>query len=84
MSKHGITFDELRELLVDLGFCQSSQEPNRTRFEHPTTGTVLLFRAHESKEIVNDRDMVVVRRQLVDNGLIEASAFDRFMQRASA
>jgi hypothetical protein len=84
MRRNGITFDELRDLLLELGFSQSSQEPNRARFEHPGTGTVLLFRTHHAEETVNDREMVVVRRQLVDNGLIEAPAFDRFLQRASA
>jgi hypothetical protein len=84
MRKNGITFSELRELLLELGFCELPQAPNRIRFEHPMTGTVLLFRAHESKDRMTEREMLVVRRQLVDNGLIEGSAFDRFLQRASA
>lgn len=83
MRKNGITFGELRELLCELGFSEASQ-PNRLRFEHPGTGTVLLFRAYALNETVNDREMVVVRRQLVDNGLIEAPVFDRFLASASA
>ncbi len=42
---------------------------------HPVTDTVLLFRPHRPDETVGERDMLVVRRQLVDNGLIEASGF---------
>jgi hypothetical protein len=84
MRKNGITFEELRELLLDLGFSESSQPPNRIRFEHPATGTVLLFRAFDSNETVNDPEIVVVRRQLLDNGLIEAPVFERFLERASA
>jgi hypothetical protein len=84
MRKNGINFGELRELLREVGFSESSQQPNRIRFEHPATGTVLLFRAYDSEESVNHREMVVVRRQLVDNGLIEGAAFDRFLERASA
>ena len=84
MRKNGITFEELRELLLELGFSESSPQPYRIRFEHRATETVLLFRAYNSDETVNDRELVVVRRQLVDNGLIEAPAFDRFLAKASA
>lgn len=83
MRKSGIGFAELRELLLALGFCEMA-EKTRLRFTHPTVGTVLLFRPHAPKEIVSARDMLVVRRQLVDNGLIESSAFDEFLQQASA
>lgn len=82
--KNGITFGELRELLLEVGFSESPQEPNRLQFEHPVTGTILLFRPHDCDEAVSRRDMVVVRRQLVDNGLIDGAAFDRFLERASA
>jgi hypothetical protein len=83
MRKQGIVFDELREFLLELGFCETA-EKTRLRFTHPAVGTVLLFRPHAPKELVSDRDMLVVRRQLVDNGLIESSAFDQFLQKASA
>jgi hypothetical protein len=84
MRRSGIAFGELRDLLLELGFSESPQEQDRLRFEHPVTGTVLLFRAYGSGETVSQRDMVVVRRQLVDNGLIDEPAFDRFLERASA
>jgi hypothetical protein len=83
MKKNGITFHELREFLVELGFSETP-EKTRIRFAHPTTGTVLLFRPFGRKEIVPARDMLVVRRQLVDNGLIEDANFDRFLHQASA
>jgi len=51
---------------------------------HPATGTILLFRRYGPKEVVSDRDMLVVRRQLVDNGLIEPSTLDRFLEKATA
>jgi hypothetical protein len=84
MSKNGITFEELRELLLELGFSECLPPPQRIRFEHPATGTVLLFPAYDSHQTVSDREMAVIRRQLVDNGLIEAPAFERFLERASA
>jgi hypothetical protein len=84
MRKNRVTFAELRELLLELGFAESIPHANRLRFEYPATGTVLLFPAHDGSDPVGDRDLVVIRRQLVDNGLIEARALDRFLERASA
>jgi hypothetical protein len=80
MKKTNVTFEELRQLLLDLGFDVLED----TRYEHPVTKTVLLFRPHAPKEHVTDRDMLVVRRQLVDNGLIQSSAFDRFLHEVTA
>src|SRR5215471_17514517 len=74
---NGITLGELRELLLEVGFSESRHERDRLRFEHPVTGTILLFRPYDSDEAVSHRDMAVVRRQLVDNGLMEGAAFDR-------
>ncbi len=83
MEKTDITFDELRDLLLELGF-SGTLEKTRWRFEHSAIGTVLLFRRYGKKERVSARDMLVVRRQLVDNGFLNESAFDRFLQKASA
>jgi hypothetical protein len=84
MSKKQPTFEELRDLLLRLGFREAPPEPDRLRFMHPTTGTILLFRPQQPGQTVTDREMVVVRRQLVDNGLIDAGAFDRFAEKVSA
>jgi hypothetical protein len=79
-----VTFDELRALLLHLGFAESQPQKDRCQFAHPVTGTVLLFRPHRAGEAVSERDMLVVRRQLVDNGLIEAPAFEHFLRQATA
>lgn len=83
MKKNGITYHELRELLIDLGFTET-MEKTRSRFIYAPTGTFLLFRFYGPKEVVSDRDLFVVRRQLVDNGLIEEAALDQFFQKVSA
>jgi hypothetical protein len=83
MMNHDLTFAELREFLVALG-CSESVTPSRITFAYPRIGTFLLFRPYGPEECVSDRDMIVVRRQLVDNGLIDATAFDRFLQKVSA
>ncbi len=79
-----VTFDELRELLVELGFGEGSPRPDRVTFRHAGTDIVLLFRPHQAQELVSQRDLLVVRRQLVDNGLIDSAGFDRFLHRMSA
>ena len=84
MKKNSLQFNELRELLLELGFAEADEEKKSVRFVHPATETFLLFHVYGPKEIVNDRDMLVVRRQLVENGLIEASALDGLLQKASA
>ncbi len=84
MKKPSVTFGELQALLLDLGFTEARQQNDRCRFEHPVTGTVLLFRPHRSDETLGERDMLVVRRQLIDNGLIEVSAFEHFLQQETA
>ena len=83
MRKNGITFAELRELLLSVGFSERV-EPTRRTFTYPSSATFLLFRPYSPKDRVSDRDMLVVRRQLLDNGLIESSALDRFLEKASA
>ena len=53
MKKNGIAFDELRDLLLKLGFSETL-ERSRMRFDYPTTGTFLLFRLYGPKEIVSE------------------------------
>ena len=86
MKKSGGTFAELRELLCELGFVETSvTTATKTviRFEH-ACGTILLFRAYRPNKDVYARDTLVVRRQLIDNGLIEESSFDLFLHKATA
>ena len=83
MSDDGVTFDELSELMLRLG-CSKAKDEKRTSFAHPALGTFLFLRAYGPKETVAERDMVVVRRQLLDNGLIDSTAFDRFLHKATA
>jgi hypothetical protein len=83
MKKKGLTFAELRSFLIDLGFSEIV-EPKRIAFTNPTTEMFFLFRIYRPKEMVHPRDILLFRRQLVDNGLIEESDLDRFLQKASA
>lgn len=82
MKLSDITFHELSEFLFELGFHEVPDEVGH-RFQHPA-GTVLLFRPYKGKEKVAARDIQVLRPQLVYDGLIEPTNFDRFLQKATA
>ena len=77
-----VTFDELRDVLAEIGF-RETQEKTRKRFEHPL-GPVLLYRLYKDKEKISARDMLVTRGQLDDQGLIDAAEFDRRTQKTPA
>ena len=84
MRKNGVTYGELRQFLLKLGFAESTAQANQIRFEYSAAGPILLFPAHDGTETVTTRDLVVIRRQLLDNGLVEPPAFERFLARTSA
>ena len=75
MKSSEVSFAELRALLLDLGF-QETVEKTRLVFEHPVGGT-LLFRRYKGTDRISLGDMLVVRGQLEDNGVIEAGALAR-------
>ncbi|MFO0968446.1 MAG: hypothetical protein U0793_23060 [Gemmataceae bacterium] len=82
MKSSEVSFAELRALLLDLGF-QETVEKTRLVFEHPVGGT-LLFRRYKGTDRISLGDMLVVRGQLEDNGVIEAGALARFFQKTPA
>jgi hypothetical protein len=83
MKTSDVSFDELRELLLELGFREIPQTKPRFKFEHPVGGT-FLFPRYKPGEKVSLGDMLVVRGQLDYNGLIDASAFDRSLHKTPA
>lgn len=78
-----ITFNELRQLLTRLDFSEVTQRTH-VRFEHDASGAVVILRPYRSTEIVTPIHLAVVRRTLVEKGLIEAESFERFLQKAPA
>jgi hypothetical protein len=83
MKKADITFDELREFLKDLGFREIPDDKPRMRFDHPS-GSVLLYRPYRANERVNARDILATGIQLVEQGLVNSSDFERFQQKTPA
>ena len=83
MKRSDVTFHEFREFLLELGFREIPQEKPRFKLEHPS-GSILLFRLYKDREKVTARDVLIVRRQLEEQGVIESSAFDRLLQKTPA
>ena len=82
MKNSDVAFAELRGLLSDLGF-QETVDKEGLSFDHPIGGR-LLFRRYRDKDKVSLGDMLVVRVQLENRGVIDAAALDRFVHKAPA
>src|SRR5947209_1143012 len=82
MKRSDVSFAELRELLLELGF-HETVEKARLVFTHPVGGT-LLFRRYRSNERVTLGDMLVVREQLEYNGVLDSAELDRLLHKTPA
>jgi hypothetical protein len=83
MKTSSVTFDELRRLLLDLRFVETSGD-DFWRFEHPETETVFLFRHYALSEKVAMHDIASTRMHLDWRGLLSASAFDDSLAKTPA
>lgn len=83
IAKSAVTFAELRQLLVGLGFTVSKRG-KFWFFEHPATGTVLPYRPYRTRERVTLRDLSSTRFQLDWQGVLAPEAFDERLKKATA
>jgi hypothetical protein len=75
MKNSRVAFSKLRGFLLDLGFQETVDKEGLT-FDHPIGGK-LLFHRYRDREKVSLGDMLVVRVQLENRGLIKAVALDQ-------
>jgi hypothetical protein len=78
------TFAALRRLLLDLGFVEKVVPASHVLLEHAPSGTVLVFRPYRPQEKVSLPDLVSVRTQLDERGLLAADALENLLRKASA
>ncbi len=78
-----ITFADLCRLLEGMDFERISQ-PTHVLFEHPASESMIVLRPYQSREIVQDIDLAVVRKTLDERGLMPAESFEHFMRRKPA
>jgi hypothetical protein len=83
IARSTVSFAELRQLLLDLGFTQS-RRGKFWFFEHPSSGTVFGYRPYRVREKVTLMDLHMTRRHLDLRGALEEQAFDGLLKQATA
>ncbi|KOP27445.1 hypothetical protein AMR41_05480 [Hapalosiphon sp. MRB220] len=76
-----ITFTELEELLLKLGFTSLSTAGSHHVFRYPSSGALVVLPGYEKKAYIDTVHLVAVRRILVENGLIDKNAFGSFLEK---
>lgn len=82
-SKRTVTFAELRQFLLDLGFTQSKRG-KFWFFEHQSSGTELGYRPYRAREKVTLMDLDMTRKHLDWRGVLSEDTFDDQLKQASA
>jgi len=83
MRSKPITFAELDRALKALGFTVIRVPGSHVAYEHAGSGAVLVLRPHEQEEVIDVTTLAVVRRTLVENGLIDRAKWEDFLQERS-
>lgn len=83
IARSTVTFAELRQLLVDLGFTLR-KEGKSWVFEHALSETILPYRPYRERERVTLRDVNSTRFQLDWRGVLSPEAFDDALKKATA
>jgi hypothetical protein len=83
IAKSTVTFAELRQLLLDLGFTLSKRG-KFWFFEHPPSGTEFGYRPYRIREKITLGDLHMTRKQLDWRGLLSEQAFDDRLKKATA
>jgi predicted RNA binding protein YcfA (HicA-like mRNA interferase family) len=76
-----IIFSELEKLLLKVGFTTVPTAGSHKVFKYPSPGALVILPAYEQKACVHSLHLVAVRRILMENGLIDRSAFDSFLEK---
>lgn len=83
VARTAVTFAELRQLLLDLGFTVS-KDGKFWVFEHPPSGTEFGYRPYRSRERVTWMDLHMTRKHLDWRGVLSEKAFDDRLKKATA
>jgi predicted RNA binding protein YcfA (HicA-like mRNA interferase family) len=79
-----VAFATLDSFLRRLGFTATTVAGSHLRYEHAPSGTVLVLREYHPTDPVTWADLTVVRRFLLERGLVEEEAFERLLQEPAA
>jgi predicted RNA binding protein YcfA (HicA-like mRNA interferase family) len=77
-----VSFAALEQVLESLGFVSTRVPGSHVRYDHPS-GAVLVLRDHDGAEPVGPGNLAVVRRTLVENGLIDRARLEELLRERS-
>jgi hypothetical protein len=77
MRTNGVTFADLDRFLKRLGFTKPAVKGPQVVYEHPESDTFFLLRPHRPTEKAEKAVLVLVRKTLVEKGLIEQAEFEK-------
>ncbi len=78
-----ITFGQLRQWLLDMGFTETVTPKSHVFFAHQPSGAELALPIYRSNRIVLPHHLMSVRSMLDANGLMDKDDFDDFVASAS-
>jgi hypothetical protein len=79
--RRSIPFAEFRSFLDGLGY--QAKRTDKAWVFHQNGEELLVFRLYEEHEPVDQRDLLNARKFLDWRGVLDATAFDAFLQRAT-
>lgn len=74
-----VTYQQLENALVRLGFTRQRVEPKWLRYEHPESDTVIVLVEKKPSDHVRITDAVSARRHLVEKGLVGAQELEALL-----
>lgn len=83
IARSKVTFAELRQLLLDLGFTQS-KHGRFWFFTHAPSETTFGYRPYRLRERITPVDLDATRKQLDWRDVLDEKAFDDRLKKASA
>jgi hypothetical protein len=78
-----ITFAQLRQLLLDVGFREASR-PDAAVFVHQPSDTLFVFRSYRPGDPVASYNLIEVKDMLDARGLMSAEAFENQFKKTPA
>ena len=83
-SSPGMTYDRLRQLLLDIGFAENVTPKSHVFFAHDPSGAEVALPIYRSSQTVAPHHLVTVRLMLDGKGLMDAGAFNDLIASAPA
>lgn len=83
MNPPRITFGQLRQLLLDIGFAETVTPRSHVFYAHQPSGAEIALPIYRSNRIVLPHHLVTVRVMLDAKGLMDRDEFDRIVAAAS-